>query len=327
MSVSAANSRRELRTTALALGVYVVIVAVKLVTYSVTGVMAMMAEALHTLSDVFIFGFLLIAAIWSRKASDETHMFGYGRAQNVAALVAATLFISFTSFELYREAIPRLFQSGDVGYQNLGLALGVIIISMVLVAAPLIGLLKQKARGAAAKAQLVELINDELGLLAALVGILFILAGFPIADPIASLVVATIIAWNAIQLFRENASFLLGRSPGTDFRSRVEREAMAVPGVLGIHGYRAEYVGPDMVHAALHIEVARGLPIEDAARIAEEVKRRIHEGTDADYCVIHVDAVQQPANQQTISQVIEGGNTDDVSRHTRNSRPHGADIR
>lgn len=308
MSTPAANSQRELRATVLALGVYAVIFAAKLITYFVTGVMAMMAEALHTLSDVFIFGFLLLAAIWSRKASDKTHMFGYGRAQNVAALVAATLFISFTSFELYRESIPRLFQTEETAFQNLGLALGVIIASMLLVAAPLIGLFRQKARGAAARAQLVEMFNDELGLLAALVGILFILWGYPIADPIASLVVATIIAWNAIKLFRENASFLLGRAPGPDFQARVEHEARSVPGVLGVHDYRAEYVGPDVVHAGMHIEVARGLPIEEADRIAEDVKRRIHEGTDAGYCVIHVDAVEQsatPATQDDIPKTLE----------------------
>lgn len=298
MAAPSSPQDRELRAAKLALVIYSVIFAAKLVTYLMTGVMAMMAEALHTLTDLFIYGFLLIAMIWSRKAADEKHMFGYGRTQNIAALVAATLFISFTSFELYREAIPRLFQPGAATYQNMGLALGVIIAAMLLVAAPLIGLFRQKTRGAAAKAQLTEMINDELGLLAALIGILFIVWGYPIADPIASIVVATIIAWNAIQLFRENASLLLGRAPGPDFQARVEREARAVPGVLGVHDYRAEYVGPDTVHAGIHIEVARGLPIEEADRIAEEVKRRIHQGTDTGYCVIHVDAAEQPAVQE-----------------------------
>lgn len=309
MPASAASSPGELRASKLAIGVYAVIVAAKLVTYFVTGVMAMMAEALHTLSDVFIFGFLLVAAIRSCKASDQTHMFGYGRAQNVAALVAATLFISFTSFELYREAIPRLFRSDESTFQNLGLAIGVIVASMFLVAAPLIGLLRQKTRGAAAKAQLVEMFNDELGLLSALIGILFIMWGFPIADPIASLVVATIIAWNAIRLFRENASLLLGRSPGPEFQARVEREARSVPGVLGVHDYRAEYVGSDVVHAGMHIEVERGLPIEEADRIAEEVKRRIHEDTEAEYCVIHVDAAEPPAVQDNVPKAVEMGET------------------
>jgi len=57
-----------------------------------------------------------VAAIWSRKEADEVHMFGYGRAQNVAALVAAILFISFTSFELYKEAIHRLFRPEQATY-------------------------------------------------------------------------------------------------------------------------------------------------------------------------------------------------------------------
>lgn len=197
----------------LAVGLYVIVFAMKLAVYFMTGVMALFAEALHTLSDIFISGFLLVATLWSRKKADEVHMFGYGRAQNVAALVAATLFISFTSLKLYEEAIPRLFASDEASYQNLDLALGVIIVSMFIAAIPLIRLFTQKKKGAAAKAQFMELINDELGLIAALIGTFFIIGGTYIADPIASLVVATIIAYNAIGLFRENLSFLLGRSP------------------------------------------------------------------------------------------------------------------
>jgi divalent metal cation (Fe/Co/Zn/Cd) transporter len=92
-----------------------------------TGVMALFAEALHTLSDIFISGFLLVATLWSRKKADEVHMFGYGRAQNVAALVAATLFISFTSLKLYEEAIPRLFASDEASYQRSLLSEGPIV--------------------------------------------------------------------------------------------------------------------------------------------------------------------------------------------------------
>jgi len=203
----------DVRGLQLTLVVYMVIFAMKLTVYFLSGVMALLAEALHTLSDIFVSGFLLVAAIWSRKKADEAHMFGYGRAQNVAALVAATLFISFTSFKLYEESIPRLFKPEAATYQNLPLAVGVVIVSMIIAAAPLITLFRQKTRGAAAKAQLMELFNDEMGLLAALLGTLFIIWGKPIADPFAAIVVATIIAINAIGLFRENLSMLLGRSP------------------------------------------------------------------------------------------------------------------
>lgn len=287
--MDAPQQRQELRALKLTLGLYVVVFVLKLVVYFLTGVLALLAEALHTLSDIFVSGFLMVALIWSRKEADEVHMFGYGRAQNVAALVAATLFISFTSFKLYEEAIPKLFRPGETSYRNLPLAVGIIVISMLIAIAPLVGFFRQRIRGAAAQAQLVELINDELGLLAALAGTLFIMAGRPIADPIAAVIVATIIAINGIRLFLENLSVLVGRSPGPAFLARVERLARSVPGVSGIHELRAEYIGPETVRAGMHIEVEPGLSIVEADRIAEEVRQRVHRDTGCRYCVIHVD--------------------------------------
>jgi ferrous-iron efflux pump FieF len=279
----------DIRSLGLTLVVYVLILAAKLAAYYASGVMALLAEALHTLSDIFISGFLLVAALYSRKRADATHMFGYGRAQNVAALVAAVLFISFTSFELYREAIPRIVRPEATAYENLPLALGVILGSMAAAALPLAKLLMQRTRGAAAKAQLLELLNDQLGLLAALAAVLAIRWGYPIADPIASIAVATLIAINAIALFRENASFLLGRSPGPEFVARVESIARSVPGVVAVRDLRAEYVGPDSVHAGLRVEVAPNLSVAEAARIAREIDGRVHASAHAGYCFIQVE--------------------------------------
>jgi cation diffusion facilitator family transporter len=293
----------DLRVLKIALAAYVLVFALKLAVYFMSGVMALLAEAMHTLSDIFVSAFLLAAAYYSRRSADQNHMFGYGRAQNIAALVAATLFISFTSYKLYEEAIPRLFQSEEPAYQNLWLVIGVILVSIILAAVPLIQLYLQKTRGAAAKAQFMESVNDELGLFAALVGTLFIMWGEPIADPIASIVVATIIAYNGFKLFRENWSFLLGRSPGPEYLAKIESMARSVPNVLGVHDLRAEYIGPDVVHAGLHIEVARGTPIEEADRIAEEVEQRIHDGSEAGFCTIHVDPAvlsqEESSNRQT----------------------------
>lgn len=283
------EASQDTRGLALTLAVYVLILAAKLAAWGASGVMVLLAEALHTLSDIFVSGFLLVAALYSRRQADATHMFGYGRAQNVAALVAAVLFISFTSFELYREAIPRLVRPEAEPYENLPLALGVILGSMAAAAFPLVKLYRQRTRGAAAKAQLLELVNDQLGLLAALAALAAIRWGYPIADPIASIAVATLIAANAIALFRENASLLLGRSPGPEFVARVESVARAVPGVVAVRDLRAENVGPDTVHAGLRVEVAPDLSVAEAARIAREIETRVHEGAHLGYCFIQVE--------------------------------------
>lgn len=290
------NESSDIHSLKIALGAYFLVFALKLAVYFMSGVMALLAEALHTLSDIFVTGFLLFAAYYSRRSADQEHMFGYGRAQNIAALVAATLFISFTSYKLYEESIPRLFASEKAAYQNLWLAIGVIVVSMVIAAIPLIQLYLQKTHGAAAKAQLLESINDELGLVAALIGTLFILWDKPIADPIASITVASIIAYNGFKLFRENWSLLLGRSPGTEYLERLKATALSVPGVQGVHDLRAEYIGPETIHAGLHIEVAKGTPIEKAELIADQVMQRIHTEIEDSYCVIQVEAQKKTAS-------------------------------
>ena len=235
MILPVSHQQNDTRALKLTLGIYVLLFVLKLAAYFFTGVLALLAESLHTLSDIAISAFLLAASIWSRKEADDDHMFGHGRAQNVAALIAATMFISITSIQLYQEAIPHLFQPEAASHQNIPLALAVVVVSMLIATVPLATLLRQQSRGAAAKAQMLELFNDEAGLLAVLVGTLFLLRGEPLADPIATIAVATLIAFNALGLLRENAGFLLGRSPGPEFLARVTGVARGVQAVSYTH--------------------------------------------------------------------------------------------
>jgi ferrous-iron efflux pump FieF len=299
---TAADEKRRDSGLWLAAAVYAIVLALKVVAFALTGVMAVFAEALHTLSDLVISAFLLLAAVLSRRAADEEHMFGHERAQNVAALVAATIFITFTAFRLYEEAIPRLVSGETAAYQNLGVAIALLAVSMVLAAVPLYALLRQRQRGPAARAQLIELVNDEFGLLAALAGTVGIMLGASWADPLATILVATIIVINALGLLRENAHFLLGRSAGPEFISRVEQAARSIDGVLGVHGIRAEYVGPTTVSVALHVGVRGTLPMAEADRLRRAVRDRVRERTGARYCVIQLQAIEKV----TLASAVDG---------------------
>jgi cation diffusion facilitator family transporter len=287
MTKSQVTTEKEIRSLYITVGFYAIIVIIKLIAYFYTHVMALLAESFHTLSDLFISGFLLVALIWSRKGADKDHMFGHGRAQNVAALLAATLFISFTSYKLYEEAIPKLFNPSSLTHENLPVAIGVLGISMVIAAVPLFTLIRQKKLGAAAKAQMIELINDELGLLAALIGTAFIAWGYPMADPIATIIVATIIAINAIGVFRDNLGLVLGKSPGPEYIEKVRQIAQSTPGVVGVVGPWAEYIGPDTIHADIQIKVTPGISIDAANAIASEVRQRVQSEVNCLYCSVH----------------------------------------
>lgn len=298
-----ASAKDDLKGLKASVALYVVVMLLKLGVYAVTHVMALLAEGLHTLSDIFVSGFLLAAAVWSKRKADDVHMFGYGRAQYVGALVAATLFISFTSFELYREAVTSLLSgTHDAPHHHVGLAIGVLALSMLIGAVPIVMLMRQKTRGAALRAQLLELINDQLGLLAALVGTVLVQFGFHYADPLAAMVVATIIAVNGVSLFKENLSYLLGRSPGAEFMKNVEATVKGTPGVKGLHRLRGQQVGPEAVQLDMHVEVARGLPIEDANEIAHAVEDALaHLAPGGSFINVHLDP-ESPAPRGAVTE-------------------------
>lgn len=160
----------DLRDLKIAFSAYILFYALKLAGYFIIGVMALIAEALHTLSDIFVSGFLLLAAYYLGKSADRVNMFSYDRGQNLVALSVAILFISFTSFNLYEKFIPHLFNPWEAVYENLWLAVGVIGVSIAIAAISLIKLYTQNQRGPVANAQFLEFINDGLGLISALVG-------------------------------------------------------------------------------------------------------------------------------------------------------------
>jgi cation diffusion facilitator family transporter len=272
----------------IAFGGYSVLFVGKLTAFFITHLGVMFAEAMHSMADMLITGFLLIAAWVSSKPADETFRLGYGRAQNIAALVAATIFISFTSFETLRESIPKLFQPLEGAHEGIPLAIGVILISVVISALPIIAILRQKERGAASKAQLIEGFNDEIALVAALVGIIFVANGFPLADPIASIVVALVIAFNAVVLWRENATLLMGASPEPAFYEKVRELSFAIPGVREVHNVVAEQVG-EQIHLGMHIEVDRGITIEEADATADAVHDSLCDHFGDIWVVVHAD--------------------------------------
>lgn len=65
---------KDMRALEMALAVYVVISVMKLVVYFMSGVMALLGEALHTLTDIFISAFLLAATGVSRRQPDQVHL-------------------------------------------------------------------------------------------------------------------------------------------------------------------------------------------------------------------------------------------------------------
>jgi divalent metal cation (Fe/Co/Zn/Cd) transporter len=101
--------------------------------------------------------------------------------------------------------------------------------------------------------------------------------------------VMALLAVNAAGLFRENMSILLGQAPPAEMMERLEAAARSVAGVLGTHGLRAEYIGPGVIHADIHIEVSPTLTVVEAHERAKRVDAVIEPALGNAICEVHVD--------------------------------------
>lgn len=281
--------RREARAIAIALGAYTLLCIVQLIAYFSTHTLVLLGEAFETLCDVIISLLFLLVLFWSSRPADEGHMFGHERAQNVAAVVAATILFGLMSVEMFRQAITRLGHHGRPETHNPALGIAITVAGMVFVVIAALIMLRVEKPGAAARAQLVGLGKDICMYVVAIIGISLVAAGYLWADAVSSMVLAAFIAASGIYLLADNFHMLVGKAPDRAFILRLTKVVRAVPGVLHVHDIRAEYVGRENVYVALHINVKSGTPIEEADRIAEEVRRKIKAEMDAEYSEVHVD--------------------------------------
>jgi cation diffusion facilitator family transporter len=272
---SAGTGPERLRSIRAAMAVAIVLFVAKLAVFLATGLISVLAEALHSLTDALQTGFLWVAAKLSSAPPDDAHPFGHGRGENLAAILVAMVVVTVVAVELIRHAVEALQRPPVVPEQPV-LALVVLGASAVVMLWPLF-LARQDmhAHGGVVRAQAVESLNDLLGVLAAFVGVGAVMLGVPYADPVAALVVAVIIVANAIHLVRINLPFLVGGSPPQAFYEDVRRVAQQEPGVEGVHSMAGEYIGPTQVHLDLSLTVPASLTIDEADELAHRVRHRL----------------------------------------------------
>jgi cation diffusion facilitator family transporter len=245
-----------------------------------------------------------LVGIWvAAKPADKQYPYGHRKAETITALVISYL-LFLTCYELIRSAFERIFNpaliSAEANFWSFA-ALGVsIAIHMYVVHYEL---------NAGRKLHSDVLVADALHTRADIFisvavggGMVFILLGIPLADPILALVVALMIARIGIDIIRESTPTLMDKVVlPTD---KVEQIVLSVPGIRSVHHVRSR--GHEQaVYADLHIRVDPGMSTERAHAIAHEVGRRLREfDTDLQDVTIHVEPADNPSpivSQETIA--------------------------
>ena len=251
------------------------------------GSAGLFADALHNSGDVLTTVALWIAFALSRRASNERYTYGYHRSEDLAGIFIVLVIIA-SAVASAVESILKLAH-GSVPTQ--------IYLSMAAAIIGIIGneVLAQYKISVGKRINSVPLIADGqhsridgLTSLAALVGLIFVAFGLPIADPIAGLVITVVIL---TVVFSTSRSVLQRLLDAVDPRivPSIYKIASETPGVEGVEDIRARWVGHTL-HVSLNIEVEPTLTLTQAHDIAEEVRHRLfHDVEGLTEAIIHTD--------------------------------------
>jgi len=258
----------------------------KIAGYVLTKYLILLADAMHSLTDIATILLLMYSGKISKKPPDPSHPFGHELARNIASLVAATSFITIVSFELLKEGVLKIINpQNGYGDPTLAIAVELVVLAILLFAS----YLSSRKSGVLDRTVFVESINDSLSTAAGIIGIILIGFGYAFFDGLVSILIALMILYNSIRLLKQNARFLLGLSPPHEFYRRVEKISLTFDEIKGVHDMVAIYIGEGRIHLDMHVTVDGKMSVEEAdklsERLANELKRRIPE---ISYVNVHI---------------------------------------
>jgi cation diffusion facilitator family transporter len=289
MSVADADrSRAQERTALWSVVAAATLVALKLVTGLLSGSLGLIAEALHSGTDLVAALLTFLALRVAGRPPDREHPYGHGKAEHLAALGEGG-FLVLVSALIGVQALVRLVQGGDHGVDAAWWALAVVAVVIGIDAsrATISWRASRRWSSPALAANALHFASDLVGSVAVLAGLLLTRAGDPWADAAAALLVAVLVVTAAVRLMRQNVDVLMDRSPsGADERARAAI-AQAEP-TIDVRRLRLrEAAGRHFVDVV--VGVRPDAAIGQGHAVADAVEAAVRQALPGSDVVVHVE--------------------------------------
>ena len=274
------DSRRAL---AIALALTAGFTVVEVVGGIAAGSLAVLADAVHMLSDNVAIALSLVAVWLAAKPSTPERTYGYKRAEVLAAFANGALLVALAIW-IFVESIMRFRDPGDpLGGWMLAIALLGLCVNLASGA-----VLARARRGSLnVEAALRHVAADVLGSIGVAVAAVVILTtGWDQADPVVSLVIGVLVLASAWSILRDSTEILLESTPrGLDVDALGRRLAGA-PGVVEVHDLHVWTITSGFTALSAHVLVRPG---EDCHGRRRELERMVHDEFAIEHTTLQVD--------------------------------------
>ncbi|SEU31448.1 cation diffusion facilitator family transporter [Lacrimispora sphenoides] len=261
---------------------------------------AMISDAVHSASDVLSTVVVMIGVNIAGKKSDKEHPYGHDRMECVAAIILSAMLMA-TGIAIGINGVKKIAAGNGEGAVIPGL--------LALFAAVLSIAVKEwmywytraaakKINSAAVMADAWHHRSDALSSVGAMIGIAGARLGYPVLDPVASVVICLFIGKAAVDVFRDAMDKMVDKACDDETIQKMKESALAVMGVKQIDDIRTRMFGAK-VYVDIEIAAKGNLFLVDSHEIAENVHLSIEKHfPDVKHCMVHVNPLPEPEDQE-----------------------------
>ncbi|MBI4667112.1 MAG: cation diffusion facilitator family transporter [Nitrospinae bacterium] len=249
---------------------------------------ALIADAVHSLSDLLTDLFLLVTIKVAGKEADEQHPYGHGRAETIGSLVMGGSLLGVGLFILFE--IVQKITGGPITTPTWvaawGAAASILIKEALFFYTLRVG---KKISNQSIIANAWEHRSDSLSAVAALLGILGAIAGFPLLDPLAAIVVVFMVEKVGWEIFWQALKDLMDTSLPPEQMKEIKAVIMKTDGVIHFHELRTRRLGAD-IFVDVHVMVQPNISISEAHNVSETVRDNLRKKAGVADALVHIDA-------------------------------------
>lgn len=283
MTTDAKKNAQVLRVIFLEGFANVVVLVLKSVVGFSTGSMAILADAVHSLTDVAnnVIAWIVIRA--SRQPADREHPYGHQKFEMLAVFVLAVM-LAAVALEIAVRALTRETVQPQMSGWGLAVMLTVLAVNVLLATWQRHWAIKLQS--SILKADASHTFSDVLTTVVVIAGWQLAAYGLPWLDTVCALGVAGVILYLSFGLFRNVVPVLVD---GYAIEPEVLTESIAgIPGVIDVPRVRSRWIGPERAVDVI-VTVAPSLPTIEAHDIADAVERLLESEFDVRDSTVHIE--------------------------------------
>lgn len=251
---------------------------------------ALVADGVHSISDVAGSVVVLVSIHMSSKPADEEHPMGHGKIESIAGTIVGILLL-LTAFELVTSNLSATMNLGEIQKPNLYTIL-VAFLSIVIKYS--LYLYKNsmgiRLNNDAIIADAKEHKSDVVSTFGVLIGLPLAIYIHPIFDPIAGIIVSMFIAKEGISIIKETSSKILD-TQDMELVEEIKKYANSFDEIFDTHDIILMYSG-NKIYVSLHIRVDKNMTVCDAHKLADDLKYSIlADFTTISDVIIHIDPI------------------------------------